>query len=50
MAKNGDLAVLCSGWSNVKQPRVSRQGLFLDAVLDGYHMGVTVWKALALSK
>jgi hypothetical protein len=33
LAANGDLLVLCSGWSNVKQPERPKQGAFRDAVL-----------------
>ena len=33
LAKNGDLVVLCSGWTNVKQPQRPKQGAFRDAVL-----------------
>jgi BNR repeat protein len=33
VAKNGDLIVLCSGWTNVKQPERPKQAPFRDAVL-----------------
>ena len=33
LAKNGDLIVLCSGWSDVKQPERPKQSAFRDAVL-----------------
>lgn len=33
LAKNGDLVVLCSGWTNRKQPQRPKQGAFRDAVL-----------------
>ncbi len=33
LAKNGDLLVLCSGWTNVKQPERPKQDPFRDAVL-----------------
>ena len=33
LAKNGDLLVLCSGWTNVKQPQRPKQADFRDAVL-----------------
>ncbi|WP_299468802.1 sialidase family protein [uncultured Gimesia sp.] len=33
LAKNGDLVVLCSGWSNVKQPDRPKQSAFRDAIL-----------------
>ena len=33
LAKNGDLVVLCSGWTNVKQPERPKQGAFRDAIL-----------------
>ena len=33
LAKNGDLVVLCSGWTNVKQPERPKQAAFRDAVL-----------------
>jgi len=33
LAKNGDLLVLCSGWTNVKQPERPKQPVYRDAVL-----------------
>ena len=33
LARNGDLLVLCSGWSNLKQPERPKQGVFRDAVI-----------------
>lgn len=33
LAGNGDLVVLCSGWTDVKQPERPKQGAFRDAVL-----------------
>ncbi len=33
LARNGDLLVLCSGWTNVKQPQRPKQAAFRDAVL-----------------
>lgn len=33
LAKNGDLVVLCSGWTNVKQPGRPKQPDFRDAIL-----------------
>ena len=33
LAKNGDLIVLCSGWTDVKQPERPKQAPFRDAVL-----------------
>ena len=33
LAKNGDFIVLCSGWTNVKQPERLKQAPFRDAVL-----------------
>lgn len=33
LAANGDLLVLCSGWSNLKQPERPKQAVFRDAVL-----------------
>jgi hypothetical protein len=33
LAKNGDLLVLCSGWTNLKQPERPKQAPFRDAVL-----------------
>ena len=33
VAKNGDLVVLCSGWTNEKQPERPKQAEFRDAVL-----------------
>jgi BNR repeat protein len=33
LAKNGDLVVLCSGWTNLKQPERPKQGAFRDAIL-----------------
>ena len=33
LARNGDVVVLCSGWTNVKQPERPKQAAFRDAVL-----------------
>ena len=33
LAKNGDLLVLCSGWTNQKQPERPKQDRFRDAIL-----------------
>ncbi len=33
LAKNGDLVVLCSGWTNVKQPQRPKQKPFRDDIL-----------------
>ncbi|MHB8902210.1 MAG: sialidase family protein [Thermoguttaceae bacterium] len=33
LAKNGDLVVLCSGWTNVKQPERPKQPAFRDDIL-----------------
>jgi hypothetical protein len=33
LAKNGDLIVLCSGWTDVKQPQRPKQGAFRDDIL-----------------
>jgi hypothetical protein len=33
LAKNGDLVVLCSGWTNVKQPQRPKQPVFRDDIL-----------------
>jgi len=33
VAKNGDLVVLCSGWTSIKQPERPKQAPFRDAVL-----------------
>ena len=33
LAKNGDLVVLCSGWTNEKQPNRPKQAPFRDAIL-----------------
>jgi hypothetical protein len=33
LAKNGDLIVLCSGWTNDKQPRRPKQAAFRDDIL-----------------
>ena len=33
LARNGDLVVLCSGWTDVKQPERPKQSAFRDAVL-----------------
>lgn len=38
LAKNGDLLVLCSGWTNVKQPSRPKQAAFRDAVLRSWIM------------
>ncbi len=36
LAKNGDLLVLCSGWTNEKQPDVPKQADFRDAILSAW--------------
>jgi len=36
LANNGDLVVLCSGWTNVKQPERPKQPPFRDAVLSSW--------------
>ena len=36
LAKNGDLIVLCSGWTDVKQPDRPKQAPFRDAVLPAW--------------
>ena len=36
LAKNGDLLVLCSGWTDVKQPDRPKQAPFRDAVLPAW--------------
>ncbi|MBL9084815.1 MAG: exo-alpha-sialidase [Planctomycetales bacterium] len=36
LAKNGDLLVLCSGWTDVKQPERPKQPKFRDAVLSNW--------------
>ena len=33
LAKNGDLLVLCSGWTDVKQPQRPKQAVFRDDIL-----------------
>jgi hypothetical protein len=33
LAKNGDLMVLCSGWTDVKQPQRPKQAVFRDDIL-----------------
>ncbi len=33
LAKNGDLVVLCSGWTNIKQPQRPKQSKFRDDIL-----------------
>ena len=33
LARNGDLLVLCSGWTDVKQPERPKQSAFRDAIL-----------------
>jgi hypothetical protein len=33
LARNGDLLVLCSGWTNVRQPELPKRAPFRDAVL-----------------
>jgi len=41
LAKNGDLLVLCSGWTNLKQPIRPKQEPFRDAVLRSKDAGRT---------
>ena len=36
LAKNGDLIVLCSGWTNVKQPQRPKQANFRDDILSSW--------------
>ncbi len=36
LAKNGDFVVLCSGWTNVKQPERPKQPAFRDAILSNW--------------
>ncbi|MGC3969749.1 MAG: sialidase family protein [Pirellulales bacterium] len=36
LAKNGDLLVLCSGWTDVKQPERPKQPVFRDAVMSNW--------------
>ncbi len=36
LARNGDLVVLCSGWTNTKQPERPKQAAFRDAVLSAW--------------
>jgi len=36
LARNGDLIVLCSGWTDVKQPERPKQAAFRDAVLSAW--------------
>ena len=36
LAKNGDLLVLCSGWTDVKQPQRPKQGAFRDDILSSW--------------
>jgi len=36
LAKNGDLLVLCSGWTDVKQPERPKQERFRDAVISAW--------------
>lgn len=36
LAANGDLLVLCSGWTDEKQPERPKQGAFRDAVLSSW--------------
>jgi hypothetical protein len=36
LAKNGDLLVLCSGWTNVKQPQRPKQPVFRDDILSNW--------------
>ena len=38
LAKNGDLIVLCSGWTNVKQSERPKQPAFRDAILSNWVM------------
>lgn len=48
LARNGDLVVLCSGWTNVKQPERPKQSGFRDAILRAWVMrsadGGRTWK------
>ena len=41
LAKNGDLVVLCSGWTDVKQPQRPKQAEFRDAILRPWIMRST---------
>lgn len=36
LARNGDLIVLCSGWTNIKQPQRPKQGKFRDDILQSW--------------
>lgn len=36
LAKNGDLIVLCSGWTDVKQPQRPKQAAFRDDILSNW--------------
>ena len=36
LAKNGDLLVLCSGWTDVKQPQRPKQPVFRDDILSNW--------------
>jgi len=36
LAKNGDLLVLCSGWTDVKQPMRPKQPVFRDDILSNW--------------
>lgn len=48
LAKNGDLVVLCSGWSNIKQSSRPKQAPFRDAILRSWVLrsadGGRTWK------
>jgi len=36
LAKNGDLLVLCSGWTDLKQPERPKQPVFRDAIISAW--------------
>lgn len=48
LANNGDLIVLCSGWSNIKQPTRPKQSAFRDTILRAWVLrsadGGRTWK------
>ena len=48
LAKNGDLVVLCSGWSNIKQSSRPKQSAFRDTILRSWVLrsadGGRTWK------